>query len=98
MFNDIYIYIYIYIFGIEKKVHNIYIYIYDRPSTTVTRMKQADKARLDAEYRRLVEGLRSSGAVAGIDGSQAADACILGNPVLPDDILNEAIPGIFSFS
>ncbi|CAK4558821.1 unnamed protein product [Aphanomyces euteiches] len=59
-------------------------------STTVSRMKQADKARLDAEYRRLVEGLRSSGTVVGV--SEASDL-VQANPVLPSDILEEAIPG-----
>ncbi|RHY08339.1 hypothetical protein DYB37_006703 [Aphanomyces astaci] len=59
-------------------------------STTVSRMKQADKAKLDAEYRRLVEGLRSSGTVVGVsDASDLAAA----NPVLPADVLEEAIPG-----
>ncbi|RHY42834.1 hypothetical protein DYB38_011999, partial [Aphanomyces astaci] len=58
-------------------------------STTVSRMKQADKAKLDAEYRRLVEGLRSSGTVVGVsDASDLAAA----NPVLPADVLEEAIP------
>ncbi|KAF0699638.1 Aste57867_9821 [Aphanomyces stellatus] len=59
-------------------------------STTVSRMKQADKSRLDAEYRRLVEGLRSSGAVVGVS---AASDVAAANPVLPSDILEEAIPG-----
>ncbi|OQR94777.1 TFIIH basal transcription factor complex helicase subunit [Achlya hypogyna] len=63
-------------------------------STTVARMKQADKARLDAEYRRLVEGLRSSGTVVGptTEDASSPDAA-LGAPVLPADILEEAIPG-----
>ncbi len=60
-------------------------------STTVSRMKQADKAKLDAEYRRQVEGLRSSGTVVGVSNvSDVASA----NPVLPADVLEEAIPGI----
>ncbi|DAZ95362.1 TPA: hypothetical protein N0F65_002547 [Lagenidium giganteum] len=67
----------------------------------VTRMKQVDKARLDAEYKRLVEGLRASNDVVAptytnptngrpIDTSNDV---LLANPVLPDDVLEEAIPG-----
>ncbi|KAF1318753.1 Tfiih basal transcription factor complex helicase subunit, partial [Globisporangium splendens] len=70
-------------------------------SSQVNRMKQADKARLDAEYRRLVEGLRSSDVVVAptytnpntqqhIDTS---NDILMANPVLPDDVLDEAIPG-----
>ncbi|KDO29395.1 hypothetical protein SPRG_05932 [Saprolegnia parasitica CBS 223.65] len=62
-------------------------------STTVSRMKQADKARLDAEYRRLVEGLRSSGTVVAPNAGNNDDTTELGAPVLPNDILEEAIPG-----
>ncbi|CAI5745493.1 unnamed protein product [Peronospora destructor] len=70
-------------------------------SSQVNKLKQADKSRLDAEYRRLVEGLRSSNAVvapAYTDpaSSQVIDTShdiMLGNPVLPDDVLDEAIPG-----
>lgn len=69
-------------------------------SSHVTRMKQADKARLDAEYRRLVDGLRSSdGVVAPTYATtnartiDTANDILLANPVLPDDVLDEAIPG-----
>lgn len=70
-------------------------------STQVNRMKQADKARLDAEYQRLVEGLRSSHSVVAPDYSNPATGAridttndtLLANPVLPDDVLEEAIPG-----
>jgi DNA excision repair protein ERCC-2 len=71
-------------------------------STQVSRLKQHDRARLDAEYRRLVDGLRSSGATniapqyenpqtrAPID---TANDMLNATPVLPDDVLDEAIPG-----
>mmetsp|Transcript_27360 Transcript_27360/g.33406 ORF Transcript_27360/g.33406 Transcript_27360/m.33406 type:complete len:795 (-) Transcript_27360:280-2664(-) len=49
--------------------------------------KEADQARLNAEYQALVEGLTASGAI------DATAADVLGNPVLPDDILDEAVPG-----
>lgn len=67
----------------------------------VNRLKQADKAKLDAEYRRLVEGLRSSSAVVAPtyvnpQTQQPIDTTndvLMANPVLPDDVLDEAIPG-----
>lgn len=70
-------------------------------STQVNRMKQADKARLDAEYQRLVEGLRSSHSVVAPDYNNPSTGeridttndTLLANPVLPDDVLEEAIPG-----
>lgn len=70
-------------------------------SSHVARVKQADKARLDAEYRRLVDGLRSSDAVVAPTYTRAStneaidtsNDLLLANPVLPDDVLDEAIPG-----
>ncbi|KAI9980665.1 hypothetical protein PInf_009968 [Phytophthora infestans] len=70
-------------------------------SGQVNKLKQADKSRLDAEYRRLVEGLRSSNAVVAPSytdpaTNQAIDTSndiMIANPVLPDDVLDEAIPG-----
>lgn len=62
----------------------------------VARLKQADKSRLEAEYRRLVRGLQSSSQVTGPDDGAASgteQVAQLGNPVLPDAILEEAIPG-----
>uniref|UniRef100_A0A8C3R8J2 DNA 5'-3' helicase n=1 Tax=Cyanoderma ruficeps TaxID=181631 RepID=A0A8C3R8J2_9PASS len=52
----------------------------------VQRMKEADSQRLADEYRRLVQGLREAGAARESD-------LFLANPVLPDEILQEAIPG-----
>ncbi|KAL3657144.1 hypothetical protein V7S43_017938 [Phytophthora oleae] len=70
-------------------------------SSQVNKLKQADKSRLDAEYRRLVEGLRSSNAVVAPTYTNPAtnqqidtnNDILIANPVLPDDVLDEAIPG-----
>ncbi|KAK1943091.1 General transcription and DNA repair factor IIH helicase subunit XPD [Phytophthora citrophthora] len=70
-------------------------------SSQVNKLKQADKSRLDAEYRRLVEGLRSSNAVVAPTYTDPAtnqqidtnNDILIANPVLPDDVLDEAIPG-----
>ncbi|KAG2991387.1 hypothetical protein JG687_00015490 [Phytophthora cactorum] len=70
-------------------------------SSQVNKLKQADKSRLDAEYRRLVEGLRSSNAVVAPSYTDPAtnqpidtsNDIMIANPVLPDDVLDEAIPG-----
>lgn len=52
----------------------------------VSSIKQDDKSKLEQEYNRLVEGL--------YEASQAKKADLfLANPVLPADILTEAIPG-----
>lgn len=49
-------------------------------------MRDEDHRKLQEEYQRLVEGLR--------DASVARDTdLILSNPVLPDEILQEAVPG-----
>ncbi|XP_051632420.1 general transcription and DNA repair factor IIH helicase subunit XPD-like isoform X4 [Manacus candei] len=53
---------------------------------TVQRVKDTDAQRLQAEYQRLVQGLREAGAARDSD-------LLLGNPVLPDEILREAVPG-----
>ncbi|KAG7384456.1 General transcription and DNA repair factor IIH helicase subunit XPD [Phytophthora pseudosyringae] len=70
-------------------------------SSQVNKLKQADRSRLDAEYRRLVEGLRSSNAVvaptytdpATNNSIDTSNDIMIANPVLPDDVLDEAIPG-----
>uniref|UniRef100_A0A8C3Y2P4 DNA 5'-3' helicase n=1 Tax=Catharus ustulatus TaxID=91951 RepID=A0A8C3Y2P4_CATUS len=54
--------------------------------STVQRIKETDSRRLADEYRRLVQGLREAGAARDSD-------LFLGNPVLPDEILQEAVPG-----
>ena len=53
----------------------------------VTYAAQAtDARRLNDEYQRLVSGLASGGALSGADDVTA-------NPVLPDEILTQAVPG-----
>ncbi|XP_066250346.1 general transcription and DNA repair factor IIH helicase subunit XPD [Euwallacea similis] len=52
----------------------------------VSEMRDEDHRRLQEEYQRLVDGLR--------DASIARDTdLILANPVLPDEILQEVVPG-----
>ncbi|EPY87421.1 TFIIH basal transcription factor complex helicase XPD subunit-like protein [Camelus ferus] len=53
---------------------------------TVLRIKETDAQRLRDEYRRLVEGLREASAARETDAH-------LANPVLPDEVLQEAVPG-----
>ncbi|CAH4023200.1 general transcription and DNA repair factor IIH helicase subunit XPD [Pieris brassicae] len=53
---------------------------------SVAQMKAEDSTRLAAEYEALVEGLR--------EAAQARDTdTILANPVLPDEVLDEVVPG-----
>lgn len=65
----------------------------DAAARSVTRLgekideiKATDASRLQEEYEKLVEGLQEA------DNDRAEDA-IMANPVLPDDLLKEAIPG-----
>lgn len=55
-------------------------------SQKIEKIKETDASRLKNEYQRLVEGLRESRA------SRETDE-IMANPVLPDEVLQEAIPG-----
>lgn len=75
----------------------------------VDRVKATDAQRLQAEYQRLVSGLQSQGILPatqpsvvenesssggnaqGTDGAEPVQW--LANPVLPEDILREAVPG-----
>ncbi|CAN6670644.1 general transcription and DNA repair factor IIH helicase subunit XPD [Trichomonascus vanleenenianus] len=52
----------------------------------VDQVKATDSQKLQDEYQKLVEGLRST-ELARDEGS------FMSNPVLPDDILSEAVPG-----
>jgi len=53
----------------------------------VERVKKEDASRLQDEYRRLVQGLQEAGQI------DANIAERLQSPVLPDDLVSEAIPG-----
>ncbi|KAL1457434.1 hypothetical protein WDU94_007667 [Cyamophila willieti] len=66
---------------IEKAMGNI-----QTLEGTIKDMKEADSAKLREEYARLVEGLRDAHAQRETD-------VVLANPVLPDEILQEVIPG-----
>ncbi|XP_052742411.1 general transcription and DNA repair factor IIH helicase subunit XPD [Bicyclus anynana] len=52
----------------------------------VAQLKQDDAERLTHEYEQMVEGLREAAAARDTD-------MILANPVLPDEVLNEVVPG-----
>jgi DNA excision repair protein ERCC-2 len=54
----------------------------------IERAKQTDARRLREEYARLVDGLAQQGVLRRGGGEDA-----LQNPVIPDDILREAVPG-----
>lgn len=49
-------------------------------------MREDDHKRLQMEYQKLVDGLRDASVQRETD-------VILANPVLPDEILQEAVPG-----
>ncbi|PNF15639.1 TFIIH basal transcription factor complex helicase XPD subunit [Cryptotermes secundus] len=53
---------------------------------TVNEMKEDDAKKLKEEYQRLVEGLRDASVARETD-------VVLSNPVLPDEVLKEAVPG-----
>ncbi|XP_048355261.1 general transcription and DNA repair factor IIH helicase subunit XPD isoform X1 [Sphaerodactylus townsendi] len=53
---------------------------------TIQKIKDTDAQKLKEEYRRLVEGLQEANIARETD-------VYLANPVLPDEILQEAVPG-----
>ncbi|XP_067874911.1 general transcription and DNA repair factor IIH helicase subunit XPD isoform X2 [Heterodontus francisci] len=53
---------------------------------TIQHLKETDAARLKEEYRQLVEGLKEAHIARETD-------IYLANPVLPDEILQESVPG-----
>lgn len=55
-------------------------------SQEIDRLKATDADRLRSEYNRLVDGLAQRGNLPVTDNW-------LANPILPDDILKEAVPG-----
>ena len=58
----------------------------DSLSGQLKRLKAHDESRLKNEYQRLVEGLREAQVARDTD-------TVLANPILPRDILDEAVPG-----
>lgn len=55
-------------------------------SKQIKGIKDVDENRLKNEYKRMVEGLRETNVARETD-------MVLANPVIPDEILQEAIPG-----
>ncbi|XP_047108627.1 general transcription and DNA repair factor IIH helicase subunit XPD [Schistocerca piceifrons] len=53
---------------------------------TIAEMKEDDAQKLKEEYQRLVEGLRDANLARETD-------IVLANPVLPDEVLHEVVPG-----
>ncbi|KAH9368467.1 hypothetical protein HPB48_012603 [Haemaphysalis longicornis] len=53
---------------------------------TELRLKEQDTEKLRTEYEQLLEGLREAREAREAD-------LILANPVLPDEVLQEAVPG-----
>ncbi|GAA5948612.1 hypothetical protein JCM10213_003558 [Rhodosporidiobolus nylandii] len=58
----------------------------EKLSETIEEMKQKDASKLEDEYRRLVEGLAAN-------EENPEDEDFMANPVLPQDLLQEAVPG-----
>jgi DNA excision repair protein ERCC-2 len=58
----------------------------DNLERKITEMKSTDAQKLQDEYAKLVEGLREA------DTARDEDQ-FMSNPVLPDDLLKEAVPG-----
>ncbi|KAJ8601876.1 hypothetical protein CTAYLR_002699 [Chrysophaeum taylorii] len=58
----------------------------------VEELRASDAQRVQAEYERLVKGLADSGAL-GVRAAQLADPQLGASPVLPRDVLDEAVPG-----
>ncbi len=52
----------------------------------ISRLKEADSERLQSEYEALVEGLRRA-------QERRDNEAVLSNPVLPEHVLREAVPG-----
>src|SRR4051794_7511867 len=52
----------------------------------IDQMKSVNSEKLQNEYQRLVDGLRSA-------QESRENAELMANPVLPDDVLQEAVPG-----
>ncbi|ODV92891.1 hypothetical protein CANCADRAFT_30908 [Tortispora caseinolytica NRRL Y-17796] len=66
---------------LQKAAHGV-----QKLGETIDEIKISDSQKLQDEYEKLVRGLREA------DEARQEDA-FLANPVLPDDILTEAIPG-----
>lgn len=56
-------------------------------STEVAKARDIDEQRLRTEFNSLLQGLSAGG------GANGTDAAVFANPVLPPDLVDEAIPG-----
>ncbi|TIA91592.1 hypothetical protein E3P99_01006 [Wallemia hederae] len=69
----------------------------DRLSDKISEVKESDAQRLQDEYSKLVEGMQDSDGPPPPNDEMAMirrqEEDVLANPVLPDDLLKEAIPG-----
>ncbi|GAA5958606.1 hypothetical protein JCM3765_006693 [Sporobolomyces pararoseus] len=59
----------------------------------ITEIKTNDSERLEDEYRKLVEGLQGGSGNDQDEGGSIEDEDFMANPVLPAELLAEAIPG-----
>lgn len=66
---------------LDKAAHGIQLL-----EKTVAKIKETNAEKLKEEYRKMVEGLRDAGVARETD-------TVLTNPILPDEVLQEAIPG-----
>ncbi|KAJ8044735.1 General transcription and DNA repair factor IIH helicase subunit XPD [Holothuria leucospilota] len=66
---------------LDKACHNL-----DSLRKRIDRIKETDAERLKEEYKKLVRGLQEAGVARDTD-------VYLANPVLPEEVLREAVPG-----
>ncbi|KTF73544.1 hypothetical protein cypCar_00027651 [Cyprinus carpio] len=70
---------------VSKELAKKSVVVFDE-AHNIGQIKETDAAKLREEYRRLVEGLKEANVARETD-------VYLSNPVLPDEILQEAVPG-----
>ena len=58
-------------------------------SSSIRKMEETDAQRLRDEYSRLVEGLASAGLVSNVSATDN----VLASPLIPQNLLEEAVPG-----
>ena len=56
-------------------------------------MSESNAARLQEEYQRLLDGLAASAGLGGAAGSGGGGGGTLASPLLPQNVLDEAVPG-----
>lgn len=73
--------------GLEASTRSL-----QRLQSKVAELKATDNSRLQAEYASLVNGLIQQGVIQQADAEAPGDS-ILASPLLPADVLEEAVPG-----